>query len=299
MDGERIGVSVNGQFHARAPYARLIAATDGSGLGGIALVGAAQLANRTGAELYVFHAAGDVGGEAAVARQVAELAQGVARKLEIRNLIAGTPMSASRLIDEFADELGDSVVVVVGSHGRSGISAALLGSTTAELVSRAGQATVVYGPLAEPPIDIDRVVACVDGSDFSELCVEEAARWSLALRIPLWIVQVVPPDLPSYVAAFESTFVQNLSKELEGLGSAAVEWEVLHSKTPAGAILESFGEDPATMLVMATHGRVGFKRVIMGSVALEVVRGARGPVALLQPKEPATGDSIIGAPPLT
>lgn len=293
-----MGVSVNGQFHVRGPYARLIAATDGSGPGGIALIGAAQLAQRTGAELYVLHAAGDVGGEAAVARQVAELA-GVGYKLEIRNLIAGTPMSAFRLIDEFADELGDNAVVVVGTHGRSGVSAALLGSTTAELVGRAGQATVVYGPHAEPPTDIDRVVACVDGSDFSELCVEEAALWSLALRVPLWIVQVVPPDLPSYVTAFESTFVQNLSKQVESLGSAAVQSEVLHSKSPTRAILESFGEDPATMLVMATHGRVGFKRVILGSVALEVVRGARGPAVLIQPKEPSTGDSVIGAPPST
>jgi nucleotide-binding universal stress UspA family protein len=64
---------VNGHFQARAPYARLIAATDGSELGGMALVGAAQLASRTKAELYVFHAAGDIEGEAAVTRQVIEL----------------------------------------------------------------------------------------------------------------------------------------------------------------------------------------------------------------------------------
>ena len=290
---------MNGQFHARAPYARVIAATDGSALGGIALVGAAQLAKRTGAELYVFHAAGEIGGEAAVARQVKELAQGVAYKLEVRNLIAGTPMSAFRFIDEFADELGDGVVVVVGTHGRSGIGAALLGSTTAELVSRDGEATVVYGPHAGPPIDIGRVVACVDGSDFSERCVNEAALWSSALGVPLWIVQVVPPDLPSYVTEFESTFVQNLSKELEGSGRPADQWEVLHSKSPARAILESFGEDPATMLVMATHGRIGFKRVMMGSVALEVVRGARGPVALIQPPEPTAGAPTKGELPST
>ena len=37
------------------------------------------------------------------------------------------------------------------------------------------------------------------------------------------------------------------------------------------------------MLVMATHGRVGIKRVIMGSVASEVARAARGPVALIRP----------------
>ncbi len=283
---------MNGHFQARAAYARLIAATDGSELGGMALVGAAQLARRTKAELYVFHAAGDIEGEAAVTRQVRELLEGVPCKVEIRNLIAGTPMSPARLVDEFADEVGNSLVVV-GTHGRSGISAALLGSTTAELVSRAGQATVVYGPHAVPPTEIERVVACVDGSEFSELCVEEAALWCVALRVPLWIVQVVPPDLPSYVTVFENTYVHNLSQELAGLGSQAIEWEVLHSVSPAKAILKSFGADSATMLVMATHGRVGFKRVLMGSVASEVVRGARGPVALIRPLEPVAGDSAI------
>lgn len=279
---------MTGQSQARAPYARLIAATDGSKLGGMAVVGAAQLAGRTRAELYVFHAAGDIGGEAAVSKQVAELLEGVPHKLEIRNLIAGTPMSPAGLIDEFAEELGNSLVVV-GTQGRSGIGAALLGSTTAELVGRPGKATVVYGPHAVPPTEIVRVVSCVDGSEFSELSVDEGALWSVALGVPLWIVQVVPPDLPSYVTVFENTYVQNLSRELQGVGSQPIEGEVLHSASPAGAIRDSFGEDPATMLVMATHGRVGFKRVTMGSVASEVVRGARGPVSLIRPVEPASG----------
>ena len=200
---------MNGHFQARPPYARLIAATDGSKLGGMAVRRGGQLARRTKAELYVFHAAGDMGGAAVVTGQVAELLEGVPYKLEIRNLIAGTPMSPARLVDDFADELGNSLVVV-GTHGRSGLSAALLGSTTAELVSRPGQATVVYGPHAVPPTEIERVVACVDGSEFSELSVDEGALWSVALGVPLWIVQVVPPDLPSYVTVFENTYVQNL-----------------------------------------------------------------------------------------
>ena len=86
--------------------------------------------------------------------------------------------------------------MVAGASGRGGIGAALLGSTTAELVSRPGRTTLVYGPRAEPPAEISRVVACVDGSEFSDQSVEEAARRSKALRVALWIVQVVPPDLP-------------------------------------------------------------------------------------------------------
>lgn len=286
---------MNDHLRARAPYARLVAATDGSTLGGVALVGAAQLASRTKAELYVFHAAGDIEGEAAVRRQVAELLEGVPYTVEIRNLIAGTPMSPARLVADIADEIGDSLVVV-GTHGRSGISAAFLGSTTAELVSRPGKTTLVYGPRAVSPTEIERVVACVDGSEFSELSVDEGALWSVALGVSLRIVQVVPPGLPSYVTVFEDTYVQNLSRELQGVGSQAIEGEVLHSMSPAEAILDSLGKDPATMLVLATHGLMGFRRVIMGSVASEVVRGARGPVALIRPLERALRDSAVDTP---
>ena len=280
---------MNDQFQLRRPYARLIAATDGSHFGETALLGAAKLAGRTGAELYVFHAAGDMAGVAAVTKQVTERLGDAPYKLEIRNLIAGTPMSPSRLVDEFADQVGDCVVVV-GTHGRSGVTAALLGSTTAELVSRAGHATVVYGPRAQSAAEITTVVACVDGSEFSELSVEEGALWAVALKAPLRIVQVVPPGLPSYVATFEGAYVRNLSKALQDSGSGPVEPEVLHSLSPARAILDAFGNDSANMLVMATHGRVGFKRVTMGSVASEVVRGARGPAVLIRPREPSGPD---------
>ena len=47
---------------------------------------------------------------------------------------------------------------------------------------------------------------------------------------------------------FESSYVHNLSRELKGLGSSTVEWELLHSFSPARAIIESFGVDPATRL---------------------------------------------------
>ena len=275
---------MKGSLQAGGRYARLVAATDGAKLSAVALVGAAQLARRLNAELYVFHAVGDTASQEAVARQVAELLADVPHKLELRNLIAGTPMSPSRLIAEFADALGESLVVV-GTHGRGGLTAALLGSTAAEVVSRPGHATMVYGPHAEAPTEIERVAVCVDGSEFSELCLDEAAMFSLALGVPLRIVQVIPPDLPAYVTVFEGAYVLNLSKELEALGSIAVESDVLHSTSPARAILDSVGKNPATMLVMATHGRLGFKRLRLGSVALEVVRGSRGPIALIRPTE--------------
>jgi nucleotide-binding universal stress UspA family protein len=271
------------------PYARLVAATDGSELGRIVLTGARQLAARTGAELYVIHVAGDMAGHAAATRQVGEVLENYPHTFTIKNLIAGTPMTPSKVIAEFADQLGDAVIIV-GTRGRGGIGTALLGSTTAELLSHSGRTTIVYGPRAEPASEISRVVACVDGTAFSELSVDEGARWAAALKVTLVLVQVVPPDLGSYVAVFESAYVESLSKGLTDLGSG-VETEILHSPSPADAIKDSYGSDPSSLAVLATHGRVGLTRLTMGSVSSEVVRTARGPVTLIHPEAdtPSTG----------
>jgi nucleotide-binding universal stress UspA family protein len=271
------------------PYSRLVAATDGSKLGRIVLTGARQLAARTGAELYAIHVAGDMAGHAAATLQVDEVLRDFPHSFTIKNLIAGTAMTPSKVIAEFADQLGDAAVIV-GTRGRGGIGTALLGSTTAELLTRPGRTTIVYGPRAEPPTEVSRVVCCVDGTSFSELSVDEAARWAAALKVNLLIVQVVPPDLGSYVEVFESTYIQNLSKGLAELGSG-VETEILHAPSPADAIGDSYGSDPTSLSVLATHGRVGLTRLTMGSVSSEVVRTARGPVALLHPDSgtPSTG----------
>jgi nucleotide-binding universal stress UspA family protein len=151
-----------------------------------------------------------------------------------------------------------------------------------DLLTGGSRTNVVYGPGTSSPVEVARVVACVDGSEFSELSISEATRWASALSVPLWLIQVIPPDLPADMRAYETSYVHNLANELVGYG-LEVEWDVLHSASPARAILDMFGNDAATMLVMATHGRTGMQRVFVGSVATEVVRGAWGPVVLVCP----------------
>lgn len=266
-------------FAVKPPYRRVIAATDGSDLAAVAVRGGALLAVRIGAELHVFHASWDPATENLVERQAAELLEPGSYRLAIREVPpGGSPADA---IASYAAGLGDAVVVV-GTHGRGGMGTTLLGSTAVNLVGQPDQAILAYGPGAASPAEISRVIACVDGSEFSELSLKEGARWAVALQAPLWIIQVVPPGLPHYVTPYESSYVHNLSKELKGSG-IKVEWEVLHSLTPARSILGSFGEDSSNMVVMATHGRRGLQRLLLGSVATEVVKQAWGPVALIGP----------------
>jgi nucleotide-binding universal stress UspA family protein len=261
------------------PWKRIVAASDGSELSGIAVVGAAALATGIGADLHVFHAV--VGPTSAEA--VTEMSRRLVThpfQLTVRDLSSSCPTPA-QAISSYADELGEAVVCLA-THGLGGLGTALIGSTALDLLAIGSGPIIAFGPRALPATRAARVIACVDGSEFSELSVSEAVRWASALGVPLWLVQVVPPGLPQYVGVFENTYLHNLAKQVAA-SRLSLEWEVLHSIAPARALLEMFGEDGETMLVMATHGRRGLERIRLGSVATEVVREAFGPVVLVGP----------------
>jgi nucleotide-binding universal stress UspA family protein len=52
---------------------------------------------------------------------------------------------------------------------------------------------------------------------------------------------------------------------------------------PGPAIVEFAQQEQVGLIVLATHGRTGLARVLMGSVAEEVVRKARCPVLTVKP----------------
>ena len=52
---------------------------------------------------------------------------------------------------------------------------------------------------------------------------------------------------------------------------------------PAPTIVEMAQRENVDLIVMATHGRTGLRRVLMGSVAEEVVRTAKCPVLTVKP----------------
>lgn len=70
---------------------------------------------------------------------------------------------------------------------------------------------------------------------------------------------------------------------------------------PAGAIVRVAEEDACDLIVMPTHGRSGFSRLLMGSVAEAVVRMAKCPVLTIKvptQSQPATeAPSPVGVRP--
>jgi universal stress protein A len=63
--------------------------------------------------------------------------------------------------------------------------------------------------------------------------------------------------------------------------------------SPAGAIVHLAEQEHVDMIVMPTHGRTGLGRLLMGSVAEEVVRKAKCPVLTVKAAAPVPAEAAL------
>jgi nucleotide-binding universal stress UspA family protein len=93
-------------------------------------------------------------------------------------------------------------------------------------------------------------------------------------------------------ARFLDTMVEdaerNSSEYLKGIAAKAtgvnIRWSVEKGK-PEDVIIERAAPDKNTLIAMATHGRSGLNRWVLGSVAEKVLRGCENPLLLVRASE--------------
>ena len=184
----------------------------------------------------------------------------------------------------------NGAIVVMSSHGH-GRSAAVLGSTTDDLLRR------LYGPIVVvgPHVDVDRAgvldgayLVPLDGSPASEQIIPIAEAWAIEFGAVPWLVEVIAPSVHVTADVFESAYPARLAAKVREQTGHAVEYEVLHGDKPSRAIVEFAAGNHSTLVFATTHGRTGLDRLRLGSVAAEVVRHAPCPVVLYRPPHLST-----------
>jgi nucleotide-binding universal stress UspA family protein len=134
-----------------------------------------------------------------------------------------------------------------------------------------------------------RILVPLDGSALAEAVlphVEELAKSSAAELVLLGVAfaHIFPGADPieAQVAAVQEAenYVANLAKTLQEKGIRA-EAKVRYGD-PAEEILDHAARDHIDLIAMATHGRTGLKRVVLGSVAENVLRSAPVPMLLVR-----------------
>jgi nucleotide-binding universal stress UspA family protein len=138
------------------------------------------------------------------------------------------------------------------------------------------------------------ILVPLDGSPIAESVLPHARAFAAALGIPVHLLQVIDPDtlIPS-VPDEKSPSHNILTGEREHNGDylkeiaasfadpAALSSSVRMGK-PAEVIIEAAGTHPDALIAMATHGRSGIRRWLLGSVAEKVLHGADNDVLLIR-----------------
>lgn len=220
------------------------------------------------------------------------LAESVAPGLNVETMQReGHPVSVLTDLSAEAD------LLVVGSRGRSRLSAMLIGSTSVAVASHARCPVVVIRD-EEPPSADAPVVVGTDGSASSADAIRFAVRYADAVGAPLRVVGAVPEA--SAVLAGENLIPAQYLAEAreeatafvyEALGGIREDYPDLEvavtiSHRPPGAALAEAAET-ARLLVVGTRGRGGFVGMLLGSVSRSVLFSAHCPVAIVRPEEKA------------
>ncbi|MFW5973216.1 MAG: universal stress protein [Bacteroidota bacterium] len=140
-------------------------------------------------------------------------------------------------------------------------------------------------------IRIDRILVGHDFSSFSDAALLEAARLSrrVGAAVHVAFVEVLHNELPhvevnaaSRVDYFRGELRKRFSSMANGyeqyFDGVELHYEVLRDVAAAPALIAYAEETKIDLIVVGTHGRRGVRRLLMGSVAEEVVRRAPCPV---------------------
>jgi nucleotide-binding universal stress UspA family protein len=196
-------------------------------------------------------------------------------------------------------------LVVMATHGRGPMERAWLGSVADRLVRDLHLPILLVRPIEGERVDLtvplalDRVIVTLDGSELAEAVLDPALELAEALGLPVVLKRVIgvrmeleSTYIPHAAQAYQEHVEQErteareyLAKVGEGLRSRGATIAALDvDQGPAArTILDTVDPDGRDVLAMATHGRGGLRRMILGSVSDKVVRASVGPVLLVRP----------------
>lgn len=188
-------------------------------------------------------------------------------------------------------------LIVMGTHGRTGLEHILLGSTAERVLTMARcpvlTVRVPKGSGARhtrPPIKLEHVVVPIDFSGCSLDALEYGIQIAKDFRASLTLLHVLEPvsygdDLILGHAAELGR--DRVNAHLKALASTigshgiSVSQSILGGQ-PGDSIVDFVRAPGYDLIVMGTHGRRGISHVMMGSVAEGVLRRAPCPVLVLK-----------------
>lgn len=296
-------------------YRSLLVPLDGSQFGEHALPLARAIARQTGATLHLVHVhvitvpisvdaipifdeALDAQDRAREQTYLDDLARRLSTggALSITTAVLDDPIAAALQTYAVAHDIS---LVVMTTHGRGAFSRFWLGSIADTLMRCAPMPILLIRPQETPP-DLEQtpvikhILVPLDGSALAERMLPPATALGALTNAAFTILHVIAPEAAGYetdwptawpeagtltaIRAAAQTYLDRVAERL-GAQSLVVHTAVINGQT-APAILEYARDHAIDLIALATHGRSGAARALLGSIADKTVRGATTPVLL-------------------
>lgn len=147
-----------------------------------------------------------------------------------------------------------------------------------------------------------RLLIPLDGSKTAESVLPYSRFLSRSLKLPVELLEVVDPVeaaqriLPEKAHALDSVLesvVRSREQYLKAIAATFRDVQVgcaVEKGVPEAVIIERAAADKGTLINMATHGRSGIDRWLLGSVAEKVLRGSANPLLLIRAQGTGSSD---------
>jgi nucleotide-binding universal stress UspA family protein len=204
-------------------------------------------------------------------------------------------------IAAYVGEVGVDLVVMT-SHGRGGLERAWLGSVADHLVRALETPVLLVRPTegAVTPPEAGEILVPLDGSPRAEAALPPATELARLLGARLTLLQAVSPapvmaDAPTPFSGpidgelstlrrdMAKDYLEDVAARVAAAGVPARPVAVL-AANPVEAIRAAARAPEVGMIALATHGRSGLRRMVLGSVADKLVRTSELPVLVNRPR---------------
>ena len=169
-------------------------------------------------------------------------------------------------------------------------------SSTPVLLVRPPEGEGQFLEVEEPKIR--RVLIPLEGSTLSEAAIEPGLELGSLFGASFTLLRVIafpivgssylPETVQTNRSILEETekearaYLERVRSRLDD-GSRQIDIDVVVNQQPARGILDYAAADNADLVSIATHGRSGAARVLLGSTADKVIRGANTPILIVRP----------------
>ncbi|MCC2640078.1 MAG: putative Universal stress protein [Nitrospira sp.] len=251
-------------------------------------------------KMYLDHLrAESVRGLEVIHKQAAVAGQAIQSRIEV-----GIPSQAIQVVAETIN----ADLLLLGTHGRTGLDHVLIGST-AERVVRMAPCPVLTVKAGKDDASfrkigpIKRIVVPVDLSQCSFDALEYAARFAAHTGASITILHVMEPV--AYGLDFSLTLAmewkyhrKHLEERLKVLSACLTAHGVradhaLQPGLPADSITAYVTEHGYDLMIMGTHGRRGLSHILVGSIAGAMLRHAPCPVLTVRQVDFGAGHQRI------